>query len=312
MLAALAADFSRLPGVTVDVLRDERYRAFEFPGCQVHEVRCADDERQAIDGICALADWTILIAPEFDGILHARCRAVEKAGGRLLSPASKLVALASDKQATAEHLARHSVRVPHGVALEAGEELPGDFAYPAVLKPRDGAGSQGICLIQSSAADGSRADWPARLEEFCPGVAASVAVLCGPGLVVPLAPCRQLLDFERGFAYLGGALPLSPELARRASQLAVQAVRTLSGPLGYLGIDLVLGADETGDCDVVIEINPRLTTSYVGLRALCRGNLAESMLAVAEGREVELSWLAGPIQFESSGVVRRASGSGDL
>ena len=68
---------------------------------------------------------------------------------------------------------------------------------------------------------------------------------------------------------------------------------------------MVLGNETTGADDVVIEINPRITTSYVGLRALSRVNLAEAMLAIAEGRELELCWGPGPIQFDSSGGVRR-------
>jgi len=52
----------------------------------------------------------------------------------------------------------------------------------------------------------------------------------------------------------------------------------------------------------VIEINPRLTTSYVGLRALSRVNLAGQMIAVAEGRAAELCWNATRVHFSSSGV----------
>jgi predicted ATP-grasp superfamily ATP-dependent carboligase len=58
-------------------------------------------------------------------------------------------------------------------------------------------------------------------------------------------------------------------------------VATLPTPLGYLGVDLVLGDDPSGADDRVIEINPRLTTSYVGLRAAALCNLAEAMLLTA-------------------------------
>ena len=57
----------------------------------------------------------------------------------------------------------------------------------------------------------------------------------------------------------------------------------------------------------MIEINPRLTTSYVGLRALLDGNLAAAMMAVADGHQAELCWQSGPIQFEASGAVRFCS-----
>jgi predicted ATP-grasp superfamily ATP-dependent carboligase len=79
-----------------------------------------------------------------------------------------------------------------------------------------------------------------------------------------------------------------------------------------LGVDLVLGHDPSGSDDVVIEINPRLTTSYVGLRALSDGNLAAAMLAIAAGHDVELSWQEGSIEFEAAGRVRHQPALGGL
>ena len=102
---------------------------------------------------------------------------------------------------------------------------------------------------------------------------------------------------------------LPPPLAERATRLARAAIDTLPAPLGYLGVDLVLGDDPTGREDVVIEINPRLTTSYVGLRAACRDNLAAAMLAVATGECPALSFDPTPLQFDASGHVQSASGS---
>ncbi len=303
MLRSLAADFHSVGGVAIDVLRDARYSDFELPQCTIHEVHSAEEEHQTLSRLAAAADWTVVIAPEFRGYLHARCRTVEASGGRLLGPDSRLVALTSDKHATAEHLARHGVRTPNGMALEAGAPLPAEFVYPAVLKPRDGAGSQGLDWI-ASPADRANGASPARLETYCPGTAASVAFLCGPRQSVPLAPCLQRFSGDRHFTYLGGSLPIERQLARRATRLATRAIRSLPKPLGYLGVDLVLGDDPSGVADVVLEVNPRLTTSYVGLRALAQGNLAGSMLAVATGHEVELCWKLGPIQFEASGSVR--------
>ena len=58
-----------------------------------------------------------------------------------------------------------------------------------------------------------------------------------------------------------------------------------------MGVDLVLGRDPTGAEDFVIEVNPRLTTSYVGLRAAAKTNLAEAMLRVAEGDTTPVEFL---------------------
>ncbi len=303
MVAALAADLVRVAGVVVDVLSDVRLGQASNVAGRVHVVDSPDAEARLLAERSAEADWTIVIAPEFDGLLFERSRVVERAGGRLLGASSALAGLAADKQATAEFLAARGVSVPHGVALRAGQALPDEFVYPAVLKPRDGAGSQGVQLI--AAAAGRAAPWPARLEEYCPGTPASVALLCGPAGQLALEPCLQRLGGASGFEYLGGKVPLSAEQAARARRLAAHAAAALPDPLGYLGVDLILGDDPAGSGDRAIEVNPRLTTSYVGLRALCTTNLANALLATAKGCCVQLSWRDGSVVFEADGAVRR-------
>jgi predicted ATP-grasp superfamily ATP-dependent carboligase len=323
-------------------------------------------------------DWTLIIAPEFDNLLLNLCEAVILAGGRSLNAPLATIRLAADKHATAEHLAASGVRAPSGVLLSPGSP-PSDFSYPAVLKPRYGAGSQGVRLVAapaeledslydvqnapaqlplrfqrsghsgsgekehgqsqrhtegtvrpeprpceaSNAADprkrgrtgacGCEPQW--RLEEFCPGLAASVGFLCGPRGCVALPACRQHVARDRcgataaatghnspeSFEYLGGSLPLVDPLARRATRLARRAIELLPEPRGYIGVDLILGPDADGLRDYVIEINPRLTTSYAGLRALCHANLAQAMVTVARGEEIDLSFGAGPLQFSADG-----------
>jgi predicted ATP-grasp superfamily ATP-dependent carboligase len=73
--------------------------------------------------------------------------------------------------------------------------------------------------------------------------------------------------------------------------------------MGWLGIDLILGEADDGSQDYVIEINPRLTTSYVGLRALSNTNLAQAMLDVALGHEPHLNWKPGKVTWSADGVV---------
>jgi len=81
-------------------------------------------------------------------------------------------------------------------------------------------------------------------------------------------------------------------------KLARRAVECVPGLLGYVGVDLVLGAAEDGSRDFAIEINPRLTTSYLGLRQLAKSNLAEAMLSVAAGTTPDLKWRQEPVEFD--------------
>jgi predicted ATP-grasp superfamily ATP-dependent carboligase len=305
MITALAADFGAVDGVETLVMLDER-RGIRLRGCQKLPVRSADEEFALLAEWSRRVDWVLIVAPEFDDLLRSRCRMVEESGGRLLGPSSSLVALSADKQRTTEHLAAAGVNVPIGVSLAPGESIPDNFSFPAVLKPRFGAGSEGVRRV-ALASEVGQCCIASRFERFCLGMPASVAFLCGPSNLIALPPCRQRLSDDGQFRYLGGATPLAPDLARRATAITHSAVSSLPEPLGYLGIDLVLGDELDGRNDVVVEVNPRLTTSYVGLRALANCNLAAAMLAVAAGETPRLSFKAEQLEFDADGTVRHLS-----
>lgn len=301
MAAAVTADFAELADVCTT--RDSRLQPFHDSRCRVAVIDEGSDELKVIRQLAAASDLTLLIAPETDGVLLERCLLVE-AAGRLLSPGSNLVRLASDKHATAEHLTKFGVPVPQGIELLPGQ-LPPTNLFPAVLKPLDGCGSAGIRRLDApNDLQIVRRKKPMRLERYIQGTPASVAVLSGPGGNFALPPCTQHLSDDGSFTYLGGVTPLLPELSQRAMTLALKAASALPKSRGYIGFDLVLGDDPLGRDDTVIEINPRLTTSYIGLRAHLRGNLAGAMLAVVEGCEPDLSVHPGRVQFSCTGEVR--------
>ena len=60
---------------------------------------------------------------------------------------------------------------------------------------------------------------------------------------------------------------------------------------------MVLGSAENGAEDYLIEINPRLTTSYLGLRRACEQNLADAMLRCVRGETLSLSFRNERIEF---------------
>jgi predicted ATP-grasp superfamily ATP-dependent carboligase len=307
MISAVADDFCASGIHRVQVLRDARLRELEFHRCEVIEVESPGQDEQRLAELAGKADWTLIIAPETGGALASRCRTATQAGGRWLGPSLEFTELAADKHRTAERLRQCGVPAPRGISLEQGERLPLDFTWPAVLKPRDGCGSQNIRLIPTAAEAAAVAPLtvPTRLEAWQPGLPASVSFLCGSGVRYALPPCRQILSDDGAFKYEGGSYPLPPGLARRAQLLAARALAAFPQACGYVGLDLVLGASANGSQDCVIEINPRLTTSYVGLRAACRDNLAEAMLHAAVGQTPRLSFFQSGLEFHLDGATRR-------
>ncbi len=267
------------------------------PACPSAAVRRLPVQRgREIDTLIAEArgaDWTLIVAPETDGILAARVSAVRAAGGRVLAPHEAFLAIASDKQATIDCLAAAGVAVPAGRSLAPLEAPPAGFRLPAVRKHRGSAGGDGLGILRSANVATSRA--ASRVESFVAGTPVGVAVLCGPGGLWPMPPMRQRFSEEDFPRYLGSE-PWNDrpgtERARRLAERAVTAtVRAAASRdaaagtvLGWVGVDMILGARDDGVEDRVLEINPRLTTSFLGLSAAQEESVVATMIAIAEGR----------------------------
>ena len=240
-----------------------------------HTVNSSADERPLFIELAQASDATMVIAPETDNALSERVRWTLEAGGQLLGPDLRVTELATDKHQLAEHLSACGIPVVEGIALAAGSRLPADVPYPAVIKPRDGAGSQQMYLLKQLNPS-LHTPVAARLEPYLEGLPISVSILAGPGGICPLPACRQLLSDDGKFTYLGGSLPLDPHHAERGTRLAVRAAAACGTLRGFLGVDLILGSNV--DEDRVIEINPRLTTSYLLLRRATEENLASAIV----------------------------------
>jgi predicted ATP-grasp superfamily ATP-dependent carboligase len=303
MIGALASDLIRIDGCRVSALRDPRVLQLALHGCRLVDVTSIGSHNEEFEHLASTADATILIAPEFDGILLKAAQRVVSVGARLMSPSPEFIRIAADKQITCEMLADAGVQTPYGVVLDSDEPLPADFVYPAVIKPLHGAGSQDTYILNGPHDTPPPYAWPRRLERYIPGLPASVALLCGPAGGIVMPPCRQHLSSDGRLRYLGGELPLAAGLARRASALARSALAGLPASVGYVGVDLVLGGNPHGTEDAVIEVNPRLTTSYVGLRAAAKTNLADAMWRAAQGELSDITFSDRPIEFDSAGNV---------
>lgn len=303
MLSAVLEDFSRCPCVETVTLLDPLLLPTvteQIPGV-VSRVAAPGEEEQTFRELAAASDWTLVIAPEFDDILARRSRWVEESGGRLFGPSPDAIRWTADKLALLERWQMLGIPTPSS-----------STSFPLVGKPRFGAGSQATFLVRSEAElDIARRQaeiegWRGELmvQQYAPGLSASVAILAGSDEWRSLSAAEQHLSDDGRFHYLGGRLPLPEALDQRARRLAERAAHCVEGLNGWFGVDLILGDAADGSADVVLEINPRLTTSYVGLRRLAHFNLAEAMLAVVTGARLpSWDWKTEPIAFRADGEI---------
>jgi predicted ATP-grasp superfamily ATP-dependent carboligase len=83
---------------------------------------------------------------------------------------------------------------------------------------------------------------------------------------------KQLVCVEAGFEYQGGIVPYRSDREEEILKVAKMAALAL-GLSGYAGIDLVVG-----DLPRVVDVNPRPTTSIVGIAKVMREEIADLIL----------------------------------
>jgi predicted ATP-grasp superfamily ATP-dependent carboligase len=276
MRRAVADDFRALEDVEVVTTLDARFRAEDHDRATV---LVREGEEETILGqLSACCDYTVVIAPETGGILEQRAALVEQSGGRTLGASPAAIALTADKLRLASHLARAGIATPPVERFDPLSRHPAAFGFPAVIKPVDGAGSLDTWLVRSvhdvPVLEVTETKWI--VQPFIEGAAMSASYLVAPdGEPHLLGVGRQLMGLRGGrFVYEGGRIPGPLELGLGEH---LRAVRCVPGLRGYVGVDFIV--DEESGRVTVIEINPRVTTSFVGWQRLLRtGTIARHWL----------------------------------
>ena len=274
MRDALLADVMALPDVAVVVTRDRRC-PWHSSDRTIHCIEPRDGEsglalfKRAVD----VADVVWPIAPDSELIRLAQI--VRAAGKRAILSDEKTLALCASKFATARGLydAGVSVVPTFRAATEVGERS-GQW----ISKPDNGSGGEGIRLwpnidaaLQAYLLESKE---PRVFQPWCPGESLSLSLLCEDGSAVLLAVNRQHIVWHDGRPTLE-AISVNACDGEEFHPFAQQIARAVPGLWGYIGVDLIRAA--SGQLSA-LEINPRLTTSYCGLRRALNINVAAILL----------------------------------
>lgn len=321
MLLALLADLSADAGLPVVTTCDRRLPRPLFPdGVEAVEVDSPEIELRTFAALAAEAAWTLVVAPETGGILAARVRAVQAAGGNALNGSGEAIELCGDKLRLAAFLRERGLRTPPAAlwndavvgepgGLRVGQDL---WPWPVVVKPRDGAGSQQTRRVDRlSGGSSAGVGWEELsldpefaqphenllVQPWVAGRACSAAaVVHADGTATILPPAEQRLSADGRLSYLGGTIPAEGVSGAAVKTLVRSVLAQIPGLRGWIGFDFVV-PEQAGEPLVLIEINPRLTTSYVGYQRICRGNLARSLVFGSDSAPI----FDGRITFSSDG-----------
>jgi len=267
-------------------------KSFEHCGYEVISPGTGDFGAE-IARIAPSCDYGLVIAP--DHLLFRYTMQVEQFTNNI-GCGSMGAAVCANKQKSAKILRSHGIPVP---------DEPG--TGKRVVKPVSGCGASGVRLTDKPAGSGEFS------QQYIAGENLSVSIVCNRVIgeaclnfsgepPVILAINRQLIavDGSGHFGYEGGETPVDHPRSREITDVAVRAVNVL-GCQGYCGVDIVL-ADEA----YVVDVNPRVTTSLVGISACLKEEIAEIIIAAAHGNAPKELHMSGRVRFDKNGKVTRA------
>lgn len=281
MRNALLADFAALPEHELVVMQDWRHpREFLPPHAQavlVHaQQNVGDVFRQTLEN----CDAAWLIAPETDNILFDFAQHVEQMGKLLLSSPSSAIAKTADKWQTFKRLSAHQIAT---VATQRLAEYDYRFSAEKVIKVMDGVGCENSFLLPAHT---DVADWSVQIQQpenyiiqpYIKGESLSLSVLFNQGHAHLLCVNRQRVTLHRqSFKLLACEVNV---LEKSTYQPLVKDIAQAFPDLfGYVGIDLIVQDDKIW----VLEINPRLTSSYAGIAKALGINVAAAVLQLING-----------------------------
>ena len=256
-----------------------------------------NEPEKFLTSIAKINDAIYIIAPETGRTLQTFVELIEQTGKCSLNCASSAIGKTSDKTVLYEMLEKLGVS-PKTVILSMNDGLAKTkeiiketLSYPLVLKPADGVGGSGLSLVSK---ENQLASAVAKIsniskekhfiaQEFIRGETASVSLLSTGKKVKALSLNKQniiLVGPEATSSYEGGVVPFEYWLKQEVFKIAEKVTEAFPGLKGYVGVDFVL----TEHKSFVVDVNPRLTTSYIGLREVAQFNVAEALVnAVLKG-----------------------------
>ena len=291
MRDALLRDLAELNRFDIITMHDVRLA----PSTQAEQSIAVDAGKfkECFTQVISQVDMIWLIAPETEGTLlelSEQCYEAEKLENGPVFLGSGFDAMLTGTSKTLCFEALQAANI-YTLPVHAGEDLMQPSYFDELLKlniakwvakPEDGAGCDGIRIFDSLE---DLKSWITQDELYLhylaqpyqAGEAASFSMLCRNGKA-SLLSCNQQHIVTDGSQFKLSGVTVNGMSAywQKFETIARKVARMLPDALGYIGVDLIV--DTAHNKIYVLEINPRLTTSYVALHDALNYNPAKLIL----------------------------------
>lgn len=287
MRDALLADLSDMSGIEIVTTYDARLGlAVDSALMPSIAATCIERDMDAMTiwrELLQTCDAALLIAPETDQLLSQLTHMLAASNGvKNLGCTQMAVDIASNKYDTCRLLQSANIltiptyTVTDFLQPDMQQSMLAASAY--IVKPIDGAGCTATLYFNDVAAVNAHlnrqtdpADQSAVsaqiVQPYQAGMPASITMLCKQGQAWLLSCNQQNIVINHdaspaSIEYRGGQVNGLNHQQAALTQLAQSIAAAMPGLNGYVGVDVIIEGVDL----YVVEINPRITTSYIGLR----------------------------------------------
>ena len=283
MLCAIIRDCIELPYFSISIVRDTRLAEFDFINNNsrhhCHFVSTVDEHQTLWKQCLDEAEVVLIIAPETGGILANLHRQALLQNKVILGCSVSAIETTSNKLTCFQQLKKHDIAVADTYLASDVANIHFISDTPYLAKPIDGAG----CLdtyVFNTVKELDRyvltlSDFEQEkivIQPYITGISASLSLFFSDIDVTVLSINEQQIELENNKltfiachvnSIIEATFPHS-----QAYKLARQIQIAIPGLWGLVGIDFII----TENSAVIVDINPRVTTAYIGLKSVLKTN----------------------------------------
>jgi len=289
MLTAIVQDLSQLSNIELIILRDTRLKPLlNIPNSIISTIENSISFKRTYLDAINNADLVLPIAPETDGVLSQILQEISNSNTPLLASQVSATQVCSDKYLCHQKLTKNDLNSPITIKASDWSLKPFTSSAGYIVKPRDGAGCMNTYFIADSSSLNSwlesHSDDIANMviQPYIEGLAISLSVLSDHSDSRVLAINTQYIHHDNDKLFFLGStvngVNESDFSLSQASIIATKIQQAIPGLWGFIGIDLIIHHNAL----FIIDINPRLTTSYIGLKQSLDANPAQLLFTMME------------------------------
>ena len=292
MLLAILQDCHAIDTLELTILRDSRLSTINILNDTRHHchlISTSKDYTQFWQQCLIEADAVFIIAPETDGVLYQLQQQAFALNKNVLGCQSKAITLTSDKLRCDKQLKEHGIHTAESCLASQWHSSSFDSTDGYILKPIDGAGCIDTLFFENAAQleqhlshyDNGTLQYQ-MVQAYIKGDTLSLSLLLDNHDAIILSINKQTISRTGNTLSLTACtindLTSHSVSLSHAKDLSRHIQQAISGLWGFVGVDFILSDKGM----IIVDINPRLTTSYIGLKQSLALNPFTLLLTLSE------------------------------